>query len=126
MTVLIIVKVPKLFWWGKEIGLYSAIYIKEQNYYYYYLIELQMGFSWWQWYCNKTQHTNTYVAQNNTPRSNKTHHTRYTNNKGHIVMTTTQKKSTITIPVQAVEAYRVVRRRGSFVFRICVSKKIKV
>jgi hypothetical protein len=32
-------------------------------------------FTRWQWYYNKTQHTNTHITQNNTPCSNKTQHT---------------------------------------------------
>jgi hypothetical protein len=39
------------------------------------MLELQMGFTQWQCYYNKTQHTDTPVTQNNTPRSNKTQRT---------------------------------------------------
>jgi Na+(H+)/acetate symporter ActP len=46
---------------------------------------LQMAFTLWKWYHNKIQHTNTHVTQNNTTRLNKTQHTSYKNNKGHII-----------------------------------------
>jgi hypothetical protein len=47
------------------------------NFYYYYLIELQMGgFTRWQWYYNKTPQKNTHVTQNNTTGSNKIQHTK--------------------------------------------------
>jgi hypothetical protein len=41
-------------------------------------------FTQWQWYYNKTQDTNTHVTQNNTPRSNRTLHTKHTKNEGYI------------------------------------------
>jgi hypothetical protein len=41
---------------------------------YYCLIELQMDFTRWQWYYNKTQHVKIHITQNITPRSNKTAH----------------------------------------------------
>jgi hypothetical protein len=48
------------------------LWIYSMNYiYYYYLFKLQISFARWQWYYNKTQHTNTHITQN------------YTNNKGH-------------------------------------------
>jgi hypothetical protein len=42
--------------------------------YYYYLFELQMGFTRLQWYYNKTQHKNTHITQNNTTLKQNTAH----------------------------------------------------
>jgi hypothetical protein len=54
------------------------------NVFCYYLIELQMGFTLWQWYYNKTQLTNTHFTQNSTLRSNKTQQTELQREQGHI------------------------------------------
>jgi hypothetical protein len=47
---------------------------------------------WWQWYYNKTQHTNIYITQNNTLRSNKDSTQSYTNNEAQVTTNTTPKK----------------------------------
>jgi hypothetical protein len=47
--------------------------------YYFFIImylNYRLGFIRWQLYYNKTQHTNTHVTQNNTPRLNKTQRTK--------------------------------------------------
>jgi hypothetical protein len=40
------------------------------------LFKLQMDFCPWQWYYNKTQHTDAHITQTNTPQSNETQHTK--------------------------------------------------
>jgi hypothetical protein len=52
--------------------------------YYHYLIELQMGFYPVTVVPQDTTQKDTHVTLNDTPRSNKTQHTSYTNNRGHI------------------------------------------
>jgi hypothetical protein len=53
----------------------------------------------WQWYYNKTQHTNTHITQNNTPHSTRS----YTNNKGHIAHNEYNAKRSKAMPVTGRE-----------------------
>jgi hypothetical protein len=55
------------------------LYFHSFVFYFYYLIELQMGVAWWQCYCSKTRHKNIHITQNNTSHSTQS----YTYNKGH-------------------------------------------
>jgi hypothetical protein len=64
-----------------------------------------MGFTQWQLYHNKTQHKNTHITQNITPRTAQS----YTNNKGHITHNEYNTKRVKLSLQQTVEAYRIVR-----------------
>jgi hypothetical protein len=56
---------------NSESNLNVAMFIS--NNYYNYLFQLRMGFTLWQGYYSKTQHTNTHVTQNDTPHQNSAH-----------------------------------------------------
>jgi hypothetical protein len=63
-------------------------------YYYYYLIKLQMGFTRWQWYYRKTQHTKIHISAKITHHTQTKHSTQsYTTIKDTLhTMKTRQKK----------------------------------
>jgi hypothetical protein len=68
-----------------ELQLLNCHFLDEIYYYYYYLIELQMGFTWWQWYYNKTQHTEIHISYKITHHAQTKQHTQsYNSNEGHI------------------------------------------
>jgi uncharacterized protein YxeA len=60
-------------------------------------------FTRWQWYYNKTHHTNTYITQNNTTHSEKNRSQSYMINKGHIARNeynAKEKEKSIAIPAR--------------------------
>jgi hypothetical protein len=69
-------------------------------YYYYYLIELQVGFYPLQWYCNKAQYAKIHTSHKITHHSQTKHSTQsYTNSKGHITDNEYNSRRSNPIPV---------------------------
>jgi hypothetical protein len=70
---------------------------RNMKFYYYYLIELKMGFSRWQWYYNQTQHTKYTCHTEYHTNKTQAHKATQTIKDSLLTMNTSQKRKAIPV-----------------------------